>query len=250
MPSRPKPSKQAARGPARSTGSARTTTTKSTAATSGAKTAAKSAAKTPARSTKAVPAKVVTKAVKPAAKAPAKGADRPAAKATKAAAKAPSKAVAKTPAAKGVKAPAKTAPRGAAKSAADVAAPALVVPDDLETTTDRTLAAAVPGAVELDDAPEIPAEPSAPEPEPIPEELSPEEWFRREKARRTRPATADVMAEARELLLQAVAEAGPRRGRPVRVGAAAKGKPTKKLAPDEFELEEYRPGEKKVAGEG
>jgi hypothetical protein len=95
----------------------------------------------------------------------------------------------------------------------------------------------------------VPAEPSAPEPEPVPEELSPEEWFRREKARRTRPATADVMAEARELLLQAVAEAGPRRGRPVRVGAAAKGKPTKKLAPDEFELEEYRPGEKKVAGE-
>jgi hypothetical protein len=101
----------------------------------------------------------------------------------------------------------------------------------------------------VDEAPEVPDEPSATEPEPTPEDLSPEEWFRREKARRTRPATADVMAEARELLLQAVAEAGPRRGRPVRVGAAAKGKPTKKLAPDEFELEEYRPGEKKVAGE-
>ena len=94
---------------------------------------------------------------------------------------------------------------------------------------------------------EVPAStrpPREPSDDPHPE-LGAEEWYQREKARRTKPLTNDLMAEARELLLQAVAEAGPRRGRPVRVGAAAKPKP-KARAADDFDLDEYRPGEKKT----
>lgn len=242
--------------------------------------AAKPAPKSPAKATPKPPAKAPARSKSAVTKAATKAAAKPPTKAAKApakvAAKSPARAVAKTPA----KVP---APKNPPRVPASPVAPAAVhddvrilrdaagtlggaTPDEVVETSGVELPTAEavappvdaepagtatidPTAEEVTEEVEVPSEPSTPEPEPVPEDLSPEEWFRREKARRTRPATADVMAEARALLLQAVAEAGPRRGRPVRVGAAAKGKPTKKLAPDEFELEEYRPGEKKAPGE-
>jgi hypothetical protein len=235
-------------------------------------------AKSPAKAAAKAPAKTAKPAAKAAAKAPAKvPAKAPAKSAAKAPAKAARSAPAKAtatkaaPAKSATRTPAKTPVAKSARPARGAASPP-AAPDDVLVPRDEAgalsdllpeaaaeaafapqasepppieAATVAPAAADV----EIPDAPSAAEPEPPPEDLTPQEWFQREKARRTRPATADVMAEARALLLQAVAEAGPRRGRPVRVGAAAKGKPTKKLAPDEFELEEYRPGEKKAPGE-
>ncbi len=146
----------------------------------------------------------------------------------------------------------------AAPVAPATAAPVAAAPDVPEAPTgeeaviaDADVAAATPTAPRQVMVTVIPSEPPAssrpprePSDEPHPE-LGAEQWYQREKARRTKPLTNDLMAEARELLLQAVAEAGPRRGRPVRVGAAAKPKP-KTRAADDFDLDEYRPGEKKT----
>ncbi|HEY0776499.1 MAG TPA: hypothetical protein VGD56_00910 [Gemmatirosa sp.] len=136
----------------------------------------------------------------------------------------------------------------AAAAAPDVAPVEVPLPSPAAETAEPAAAPAPPRQVVVTVIPSEPPTPVRPPREPSDDphpELGAEEWYQREKARRTKPLTNDLMAEARELLLQAVAEAGPRRGRPVRVGAAAKPKP-KARAADDFDLDEYRPGEKKT----
>ncbi|MGZ8379637.1 MAG: hypothetical protein ACXWZS_06115 [Gemmatirosa sp.] len=89
---------------------------------------------------------------------------------------------------------------------------------------------------------ELPLEPTPLEPAAPPLATDPGELYRREKSRRGSRVDPAVMAEARKLLEEAMTPIGGRkRGGTVTVGQAArKRKPA--LAPDEFDLPEYRPG--------
>lgn len=98
----------------------------------------------------------------------------------------------------------------------------------------------------------------AAEPEPVVAEpaerawapLRPEEHYQREKSRRVSRVDPSVMAEARKQLEEMMTPLGGRkRGQSLAIGAASRRrKPAPK--PDEFDLPEYRPGERAGGGSG
>jgi hypothetical protein len=78
--------------------------------------------------------------------------------------------------------------------------------------------------------------------------VQPEELYRQEKSRRVPRVDPEVMAEARRQLEEMMTPLGGRkRGASLAIGAAARRrKPAPK--PDEFDLPEYRPGERARGG--
>jgi hypothetical protein len=78
--------------------------------------------------------------------------------------------------------------------------------------------------------------------------VQPEELYRQEKSRRVSRVDPEVMAEARRQLEEMMTPLGGRkRGVSLAIGAAARRrKPAPK--PDEFDLPEYRPGERARSG--
>jgi hypothetical protein len=85
------------------------------------------------------------------------------------------------------------------------------------------------------------------EPAPVEEPwapVRPEELYQREKSRRVTRVDPSIMAEARKQLEEMMTPLGGRkRGASLQIGAAARRrKPA--LKSDEFDLPEYRPGER------
>ena len=95
-----------------------------------------------------------------------------------------------------------------------------------------------------DPEPAAPAEVDEPTWAPV----QPEELYRQEKSRRVSRVDPEVMAEARRQLEEMMTPLGGRkRGASLAIGAAARRrKPAPK--PDEFDLPEYRPGERGRSG--
>jgi hypothetical protein len=80
--------------------------------------------------------------------------------------------------------------------------------------------------------------------------VQPQELYRQEKSRRVSRVDPEIMAEARRQLEEMMTPLGGRkRGASLAIGAAARRrKPAPK--PDEFDLPEYRPGERARGGAG
>ena len=94
-----------------------------------------------------------------------------------------------------------------------------------------------------------PVAPAADEADELPwARVQPEELYRQEKSRRVSRVDPEVMAEARRQLEEMMTPLGGRkRGASLAIGAAARRrKPAPK--PDEFDLPEYRPGERGHSG--